>query len=62
MHDTITAMNVSTLVLQATPFAAREEGSGHAATVDWLPQQIVAVTSDICAVWSSNYVTCFAYM
>ena len=42
----------------------REEGSGHAATVELSPRQKLAVNNEICALyrshrlsWSSNYVT-----
>ena len=52
------------IVLGATP-SGREEGSGHAATIELLLRQNVAVTNQICALcrWdllslSGKYVTC----
>ena len=55
--------NVRSLVSQATPFAEREEGSGHAATIELSPMQKLAVANEICALcrlhplsWSCNYI------
>ena len=45
----------------------REEGSGHAATIELSSQQKLTVTNEIRALhrlrplsWSSNYITCLA--